>query len=83
MGARENAKRLVLDWPVFSILFGKFRARKYFTDHQTPYTTHGFGDSVLVCKIHDCYYTLRKYFEQYVITSHPSSQRQASIMWLD
>ena len=26
-----------------------------FTDHHTPDTIHGFRDSVLVCKMHDCY----------------------------
>ena len=26
-----------------------------FTDHHTPDTIHGFSDSVLVCKMRDCY----------------------------
>ena len=42
-----------------------------FTDHHTPDTIHGFRDSVLVCKIHDCYCTIRKNFEHF--HSFPSS----------
>ena len=34
------------------------------TEHQTPDTVHGFRDSVLVCKIHDCYCTIRKNLEE-------------------
>ena len=40
----------------------EFGARKYFTDHCTPNSKHGFGDSVLVCKILDCYCRIRKKF---------------------
>ena len=40
----------------------EFAARKYFTDHDTPYTIDGFRDSILVCKN----------FEQHVIPSHLS-----------
>ena len=39
-----------------------------FTDHRTPDTINGFRDSVLVCKMHDCYFT-----EKYNI-SIPSHQ---------
>ena len=28
-----------------------------FLDYHTPDTIHGFRDSVLVCKMHDCYFT--------------------------
>ena len=50
----------------------EFAARKYFTDHDTPYTIDGFRDSILVCKIHDCYCRIRTNFEQHVIPSHLS-----------
>ena len=36
-----------------------------FTDHHTPGTINGFRDSVLVCKIHDCYCTICKNFEYF------------------
>ena len=36
-------------------LLQEFRAKKYFTDHYTPNAIDGFGDSVLVCKMHDYY----------------------------
>ena len=36
-----------------------------FTDHRTPDTIHGCRDSVLVCKMHDCYCTIRKNFEHF------------------
>ena len=52
----------------------EFEVRKYFTDHHIPYTTHGFGDSVLVGKIHDCYCRIPKNLEQY-IPSHSSEKR--------
>ena len=38
---------------VFSILFGKWEQKKYFAEHHTPDSIHGFGDSVLVCKMYD------------------------------
>ena len=31
-----------------------------FTEHDMPDAINGFRDSVLVCKMHDCYCTLRK-----------------------
>ena len=34
---------------------GEFRAKKYFTDHWTANTIHGFRDSFPVLKIHACY----------------------------
>ena len=33
------------------------------TNHHTPDKINGFSDSVLVCKMHDCYCTIRKNFE--------------------
>ena len=42
-----------------------------FTDHYTLDTIHGFRDSVLVCKMRDCYCTIRKNFEHF--HSFPSS----------
>ena len=36
-----------------------------FTDHHTPDAIKGFSDSVLVCKIHDYYCTIRKLFEHF------------------
>ena len=40
-----------------------------FTDHNTPDAINEFRDSVLVCKMHDCYCTIRKNFEHF----HPFS----------
>ena len=34
-----------------------------FTNHHTPDTINGFKESVLVCKMHDRYSTIRKNFE--------------------
>ena len=34
-----------------------------FTDHHTPDTIHCLKDSVLVCKMHECYCAISKYFE--------------------
>ena len=34
-----------------------------FTDHHTPDPIHGLRDSVSVCKMHDCYCTIRKNIE--------------------
>ena len=42
---------------------GEFGAKNYFTDHRTANTMHGFIDSFLVLKIHDCYQDSQK-FEQ-------------------
>ena len=36
-----------------------------FTDHDTPARRHGLTDSVLVCKMHDCYCTIRNNFERF------------------
>ena len=36
-----------------------------FTDHHTPDTIKGFKDFVLVCKMHDCYCTIRENFEHF------------------
>ena len=36
-----------------------------FIDHHTTDTMNGFRDSVLVCKMHDCYCTIRKNFEHF------------------
>ena len=52
MDARKNA--------IFAFQFVKTSL----TDHHTPDTVHGFRDSVLVCKIHDCYCTIRKNLEE-------------------
>ena len=48
MGARKKEKRIA--FAGFFRLFWEFRARKYFTDHHTPYTIH---ESVLACKTQD------------------------------
>ena len=40
-----------------SVIFAFQFVKTNFTDHDTPDTTHGFRDSVLVCKMHDCYCT--------------------------
>ena len=40
-----------------------------FADHDATDAVDGFGDSVLVCKIHDCYFTIRKNFGHF----HPFS----------
>ena len=42
-----------------------------FADHHTPDTIHGYKDSVLICKMHDCSCTIRKHFEHF--HSFPSS----------
>ena len=36
-----------------------------FTDRHTPDTINGFRNSVLVCKMHDCYCTIHKNFEHF------------------
>ena len=36
-----------------------------FTDHDTPYTINVFRNSVLFCKMHDCYCTILKNFEHF------------------
>ena len=53
-----------------------------FTDYHTPDTINGFRDSVLVCKMHDCYCTIRKNFEHF----HSFSSSDASgkrLKWLN
>ena len=44
-----------------------------FTDHHTPDAIKGFRDSVLVCKMHNCYCTICKNFEHFHSLS-PSQQ---------
>ena len=66
MDARESAKRLA--FAGFFRPVWEFGVTKYFTDDHTPYTMHGFGHSVLVCRIHE-------YFEQHTIPSHSSDKR--------
>ena len=41
--------------------------KKHFTDHHTPYTIHGFRDWFPVHKMHDCYFRIRKNFDQHFI----------------
>ena len=38
-------------------------AKKHFTDHDLANTIYDFGDSVVVCKMHDCYCRIFKNFE--------------------
>ena len=59
-------------WCRFSPASSGIRRRKYFTDHHTPNTIHSFGNSVLACKMHDCYCRICKNFEQHFIPSHSS-----------
>ena len=56
-----------------------------FTDHHTLNTINGFRDSVLVCKMHDCYCTIRKNFEKNLLLIRPSHQikRCRRLQWLD
>ena len=49
-----------------------------FTDHHTPDAIHGFRDSVLVCTMHNCYYTISKNFEHFY--SLPSSDASDCII---
>ena len=73
MDARESAKRLA--FAGFFRPVWEFGVTKYFTDDHTPYTMHGFGHSVLVCKIHGCDCRIHEYFEQHTIPSHSSDKR--------
>ena len=53
-----------------------------FRDHHTPDIINGFRDSALVCKMHDCYCTIRKNFEHF----HSFSSSDASgkrLKWLN
>ena len=70
MDAHKSAKGLAFAAFLHSVW--EFGARKHFTDHHIAHTIHGFWDSVLACKIHDCYCRIRKNFEQHVIPSHSS-----------
>ena len=45
----------------FCVLVGKTN----FTDRDLPDTINSFSDSFLLCKIHDCYCTIRKNFEHF------------------
>ena len=76
MDAHKNAKRL----PFTSFLYPvwEFGARKCYTDHRTSYTIHGFGDSVLVCKVHDCYCRYEKSLSK--MSFLPIQATQAIIM---
>ena len=56
---------------------GEFGAKEYFADHHTSNTIHGFRDTALVCKMHDCYCRIRKNFEQHSIPSHWSDALDA------
>ena len=66
----------------FSVSVGK----NNFTDHHTPDTMNGFRESVLVCKIHDCYCTIRKNCEHFCSFSSgfsSSDARGKQLQWLD
>ena len=55
-----------------------------FTDHRTPDKIHGFRDAALVCKMHDCYCTIRKYFEHfYSFSLGLVIKRCKRLQWLD
>lgn len=70
MDARESAKRLA--FAGFFRPVWEFGVTKYFTDHHTPYTMHGFGHSVLVCKIQDC--KMQDSFPETSISNSSSAQ---------
>ena len=57
----------------FFHLLWEFGAKIFFTGHGTPNTIHSFGDSVLVCKMHNSYCIIRKNFEQHLIPFHSSN----------
>ena len=57
----------------FFHLLWEFGAKIFFTDHGTPNTIHSFGDSVLVCKMHNSYCMIRKNFQQHLIPFHSSN----------
>ena len=78
MGARSSAKRLAFVGFLYPLW--EFGAGKYFTDHHTPYTIQDLRDSILVCKIHDCYCKIRKNFERYVMLFFPIQATQATRM---
>ena len=52
-----------------------------FTDHHTPDTINGFRDSILICKMQDCYCTLRKNF--LLIRPYHQIKRCKPLQWLD
>ena len=54
----------------FFDLLREIGARKYFTDHHTPNTINGFGDSVLVYKYTTVTVEYAKNFEQHVTPSY-------------
>ena len=55
-----------------------------FTDHHTPDTINGFRDSVLVCKMHNCYCAIRKNFEHFhFFPSDLLIKRCKRLQWLD
>ena len=75
--ARKSAKRLAFAGFLYPLW--EFGARKYFTGHHTSYTIQGFGDSFLVCTIHDRYCRVRKNFEQ-AISFFPIQATQTNVM---
>ena len=58
----------------------EFGEKSYFTDFHTPDATHGFGESVQVCKMHDCYRRIRKNFKQYSTPFFPIQVMHAITM---
>ena len=64
----------------FCVLIGKTN----FTDHHGPGTINGFKGSFLVCKMHDCYCTIRKNFEHFCsFSSGLLIKRCKRLQWLD
>ena len=57
-----------------------FQLVKLILPTMTPDTINGFRDSVLVCKMHDCYCTIRKSFEAFpfLLISHSHRAMQAA-----
>ena len=51
-----------------------------FTDHHTPYAINDFKDPVVVCKMHDCYRTIRKNLEHFHSFSSCHQAMQAIAM---
>ena len=56
----------------------EFRAKNYFTDHQTDNTIHRFKDSVPVLKIYNCYQDTQK-FEQLSIPTQAITRREQCV----
>ena len=68
-------------WTHAKVRFLYFNWKNQFIDHDTPDTINGFRDSVLVCKMHDCYCTIRKSFE-YFYSFSSSDARGKRLQWL-